>query len=54
MTATLTMIIIVVAGVVDFYCYTKAPYPQRAGIGRIPFVGGPLALWKYGKKANGV
>ena len=46
-------LVAVLAGVIDFYCYTQAPYPQRTGIGRIPFIGGPLALWEYGRKPEG-
>lgn len=51
MKTTVFLVVILIGSVIDFVCYTQAPYPQRTGIGRIPFVGGPLALIVYGRKS---
>jgi hypothetical protein len=37
--------------VIDVTLYSLAKYPERGGwIGRIPFIGGALALWKFGRR----
>jgi len=44
------IVALVTAGTIDMYLYSQAKYPERTKYFFYPFVGGYLALKKFGRK----
>ncbi len=45
----MSMLFIISIATIDIICYAVAKYPQRKQFFWIPFVGGIIALCKYGR-----